>query len=883
MKDASDRTTHLVGQLDSLSLLDRLSVMRNTAASLSPQDQLRKSREYVCIGSAGWRANKSQPVFVKDLLAFMPSWAKQEASAHLNSLMFFDPVAYLPYELVSIIFSHLSPSDLLNASGVNRAWREHTQDEELWRSIFSREGWHMDIPKLRDFERKSRERARRSAGGAPTSTSSRLQRRDSRKRRAGEAFSEGEASAHPADANGAPSADSSAEESGDEHMDGVERAGDADGMGALGKTKASTGYARSTLRSRRSSTDSAMSTDSAFHSGKTDFKMGPTLLQQQGPTRDAARDPRVSWAYLYKQRRLLEKNWDDGKYEMFRLPHAQYPEEGHDECVYTIQHTGEWLVSGSRDKTIRIWDLTTSRLRQGHQAILRGHTASVLCLQFDASPENDIVVSGGSDSWVIIWRFSTGEMIKKLDNAHSESVLNLRFDHRYIVTCSKDKTIKIWNRHTITNTSPIIPAYVVHHFDDPMQGTNLIQEHTLLTTLTGHGAAVNAVMIHKDTIVSASGDRTIRAWNIQTGKCEKNYLGHTKGIACVQYDGRRIISGSSDNTVRIFDAERQVEVACLTGHSNLVRTVQARFGDLETVTDEELYNESQRADHEFYSALDDGMQPATVSRQQSRNAGSSRPEHMLSTGAKIPPGGGGSKWAKIVSGSYDETIIVWKKDKDGKWVHRHRLHQDSLLRNSRPTRHRRDPAAPAAGLPPLPVNHHITLQNVGPQQHLLQNSIAQQALAQTNGTAPHSATLQQSQQLQADLHSLQSANAQRILQGAPSQVPALNAQMQAQAHASTSTQPVQPPPPSAHPPTLQPAHGHVQAHGLAHAQAHAQAHAHAHHAPVNHRESSNRVFKLQFDARRIVCCSQNRIIVGWDFANGDADLKRVGSWSLETC
>jgi len=42
MKDASERTTHLVGQLDSLSLLDRLSVMRNTAASLSPQDQLCK-------------------------------------------------------------------------------------------------------------------------------------------------------------------------------------------------------------------------------------------------------------------------------------------------------------------------------------------------------------------------------------------------------------------------------------------------------------------------------------------------------------------------------------------------------------------------------------------------------------------------------------------------------------------------------------------------------------------------------------------------------------------------------------------------------------------------------------------------------------------------
>jgi F-box and WD-40 domain protein 1/11 len=33
-----------------------------------------------------------------------------------------------------------------------------------------------------------------------------------------------------------------------------------------------------------------------------------------------------------------------------------------------------------------------------------------------------------------------------------------------------------------------------------------------------------------------------------------------------------------------------------------------------------------------------------------------------------------------------------------------------------------------------------------------------------------------------------------------------------------------------------------------------------------------RVFKLQFDARRIICCSQTSIIVGWDFANGDEQI-----------
>ena len=36
-----------------------------------------------------------------------------------------------------------------------------------------------------------------------------------------------------------------------------------------------------------------------------------------------------------------------------------------------------------------------------------------------------------------------------------------------------------------------------------------------------------------------------------------------------------------------------------------------------------------------------------------------------------------------------------------------------------------------------------------------------------------------------------------------------------------------------------------------------------------------RVFKLQFDARKIVCCSQAPVIVGWDFCNGDTELEEA--------
>jgi F-box and WD-40 domain protein 1/11 len=64
---------------------------------------------------------------------------------------------------------------------------------------------------------------------------------------------------------------------------------------------------------------------------------------------------------------------------------------------------------------------------------------------------------------------------------------------------------------------------------------------------------------------------------------------------------------------------------------------------------------------------------------------------------------------------------------------------------------------------------------------------------------------------------------------------------------------------------------------------------HHHHHPnglinpnANHAGTSARVFKLQFDARRIICCSQDPTIVGWDFANGDKDIIQASQFFGES-
>lgn len=322
---------------------------------------------------------------------------------------------------------------------------------------------------------------------------------------------------------------------------------------------------------------------------------------------------------------------------------------------------------------------------------LVGHSGSVLCLQFDADPKEDLLVSGSSDSNVFIWKFSTGELLQKITRAHRESVLNVRFDKRILVTSSKDKSIKIFNRRPLnpgelgygTKELPLsVAARSVrpHGIDpDPFADLPVKPPFSLIGRLDGHTAAVNAIQVRDTTIVSVSGDRHIKVWNWPEQICVQTIPAHGKGIACVEYDGRRIVSGSSDWEVCIFDAPTGLKVAQLRGHAHLVRTVQAGFGDLpySQIEDEA---EARIVDNNYYKAVEAGEVDLEMGRgpnSRRANAGSSLPQDVQAVGAKLPPGGGGGrKYGRIVSGSYDQSIIIWRRDKEGVWKPAHHLRQE---------------------------------------------------------------------------------------------------------------------------------------------------------------------------------------------------------------
>lgn len=241
----------------------------------------------------------------------------------------------------------------------------------------------------------------------------------------------------------------------------------------------------------------------------------PEWIPQQQTTMSSSsspwkrHDPSVDYRHVYNQRFQLERRWVTGDKRMLTIL-------GHADSIYCVQFDAQKIVTGSRDHTIKCWDMQGRCVRT-----MVGHTASVLCLQYDTH----CMVSGSSDHSVLVWDMHTFRPIQRL-LGHTSGVLDVALDDSIIASCSKDTTIRLWSR----------------------------QESRHLRTLLGHRGPVNAIQFRGSRLVSASGDAVIKLWDMNTGQCLRDFVGHTRGLACIRFDGKRIVSGSNDFKIKVWDA-----------------------------------------------------------------------------------------------------------------------------------------------------------------------------------------------------------------------------------------------------------------------------------------------------------------------------------------
>jgi len=246
---------------------------------------------------------------------------------------------------------------------------------------------------------------------------------------------------------------------------------------------------------------------------------------------------------------------------------------------------GLMLASGSKDKTIQIWDLATGKSIR----TFPGDSATIWSVAFDAKGTK---LATGTGFWrVMLWDLKTGQVTRSLD--HTASVWSVAFspDGQVVASGSGDKTTKISDATTgsLIYNLPDHTDFVYSVAFTP-DGKSLVsaskdkkitivdvETGKLLKTLEGHGDQVRSVAVSPDgkTIVSGSYDESIKIWNLETGDLIRSIKGHSDDIVSVAIspDGKFIASGSKDKTIKIWDFDTGELLNTLTGHTDEVYVV----------------------------------------------------------------------------------------------------------------------------------------------------------------------------------------------------------------------------------------------------------------------------------------------------------------------
>ena len=127
--------------------------------------------------------------------------------------------------------------------------------------------------------------------------------------------------------------------------------------------------------------------------------------------------------------------------------------EGHEQEIYSLDFSndGRYIVSGSGDKTMRIWDLSDASCRMitietptTGSAVNQPQDAGVTSVSI--SPDGTMVAAGSLDSIIRIWEIASGTLLDSLQG-HRDSVYSVAFtpDGKGIVSGSLDKSLKFWD------------------------------------------------------------------------------------------------------------------------------------------------------------------------------------------------------------------------------------------------------------------------------------------------------------------------------------------------------------------------------------------------------------------------------------------------------
>ncbi len=269
--------------------------------------------------------------------------------------------------------------------------------------------------------------------------------------------------------------------------------------------------------------------------------------------------------------------------------------EGHTSLVYSVHLSadGRYALSGSEDKTTKLWDVATGRCLRTLQ---EEYPLGVTSVQFAADGRHALIGSGHSSFG--LWDVTTGARVRTFAG-HSGGLaagmggttsVHLSANGRHVLSGGNDRRLKLWevatSRCLRTFEGHTQSVTVVHLSANGHHALSGSEDNTLklwevdtgrcLRTFEGHTSRVNSVHLSADGrhAASGSGDKTLKLWDVATGRCVRTLEGHTGWVNSVQVsaDGRHALS-SQDETLKLWELATGRCLRTFEGHTSFVNSV----------------------------------------------------------------------------------------------------------------------------------------------------------------------------------------------------------------------------------------------------------------------------------------------------------------------
>jgi len=269
---------------------------------------------------------------------------------------------------------------------------------------------------------------------------------------------------------------------------------------------------------------------------------------------------------------------------------------GHSAAAVAVAFSpdGRFVLSGSDDRTLKLWEVSTGREIRTFTKVDSNVTAVAY------SPDGQTAFSGHMDGTVAFWEISTGRLIRKQEKTHSRSwvqAVTFTANGRRAISVSNGKRVKVWAtsngllvrsfrgkykygefwaKSTIA-FSPDGRLVLMDSMDtqlwDIEKGEKILEIPARSIYLT---PKINDAAFSPDSRFFVMGGWGMEFREVSTGQQSKTFKGLSWDVQALDYapDGRTLVTASKKGTLTLWDLKTGNEIRKFANASGSVHKIR---------------------------------------------------------------------------------------------------------------------------------------------------------------------------------------------------------------------------------------------------------------------------------------------------------------------